>query len=89
MLIVIGILFLGVITGFIIQKRKTLKVNSLIMGLICSLLFILGVEVGENKSILQNFNTLGIEAIVITIGAVIGSILFAWLLWFFIQKKQN
>ncbi len=87
MLIVIGILFVGVLSGYLIQKKKTFNLNKPIMILICILLFILGVEVGENKTILQNFDTIGIEALIITGGAVLGSILLSWLLWYFVQHK--
>lgn len=87
MLVVIGALFIGVISGYFLQKKKTLNINKPIMVLICILLFILGVEVGENETILQNFDTIGVEALIITGGAVLGSILLSWLLWYFVQHK--
>ncbi len=87
MLVVIGFLIVGVAVGFFIQKKKAVNVSPLIMVFICSLLFILGVEVGENETILKNFNTIGIDALIITGGAVLGSILLAWLLWYIVQSK--
>jgi len=87
MLIVIGVLLIGVIFGYLLRKKKTLNINRPIMTLICILLFILGVEVGENETILQNFDSIGIEALIITGGAVLGSILLSWLLWYFVQHK--
>ena len=59
------------------------------MVLIWVLLFLLGIEVGGNESIIRNLSTLGIEALLLTMGAVLGSILAACGLWRFCIKTQK
>ena len=50
------------------------------------LLFLLGIDVGGNESIIIGLHTLGLEAIIITVAAVAGSTLCAWGLWYLLYK---
>ena len=52
------------------------------------LLFLLGIEVGGNPRIVNGLQTLGLEAIVLTIGGCAGSVLFAWALWRYVSAKE-
>lgn len=92
MLLVLLIMIAGIITGVFIHRKPTLiKVNDqLISVAIYVLLFLLGVSVGLNKTIIQNIGTLGFQALIITLGAVMGSVLVSWLIYkAFFQGKQN
>ncbi|MBC8004960.1 MAG: LysO family transporter [Verrucomicrobia bacterium] len=92
MLLVLLIMIAGIITGvFIHHKPALIKVNDqLISVAIYVLLFLLGVSVGLNKTIIQNIGTLGFQALIITLGAVTGSVLVSWLIYkAFFQGKQN
>lgn len=40
-----------------------------------------------NESIIKGLHTLGLEAVVITVAAVIGSTLCAWGLWYLLYSK--
>lgn len=51
------------------------------------LLFLLGREVGTNTQLLSSLSTLGLQALFITGGALIGSILFAWAIYKFLFQK--
>ncbi len=80
MLTVVAIMILGIAVGYLIRRRSLLvKVNDkLIMYAIYLLLFILGVSIGANEIIMKNLPTLGLKALAITLGGVLGSIGLAW-----------
>lgn len=73
-----------------IQKkiRAFLRINDkLITWAIYLLLFFLGLSVGGNTELMANLQELGLQALVITGGALIGSIFLAWLLYKFFFKR--
>jgi len=81
-------MLLGIGIGFLSRKKELKWIRPIITSLIWILLFLLGIEVGCNRRIIEGLHTLGLEAIVLSIGSTIGSILFAWLLWRFIGKRD-
>ena len=83
-----GIMLSGVLFGYLIRDRKIQITHKIITVLVWLLLLLLGIEVGANKEIINNLHTIGLEAIYITIGAVTGSVLAAWGLWYFINRKR-
>lgn len=89
MFTVIGIMFGGIILGYTIKNYRLKFLSSIITTLIWVLLFILGIEVGSNQQIINGLATLGLEAIVITIAAVLGSCVAAWLLWYSLYKRKK
>lgn len=95
MIEIIGAMLLGVVCGFILRKVRVSApkisriVSVLISTLIFMLLFLLGVEVGGDKEILLNFDKIGMEALILSIFAVLGSALFAFLLQYMIEKKAK
>ena len=88
MFIIMGIMLSGVLFGYLIRDRKIQITHKIITVLVWLLLLLLGIEVGANKEIINNLHTIGLEAIYITIGAVTGSVLAAWGLWYFINRKR-
>lgn len=78
MLIVIGLMVSGILLGYIFRQKNLKIVQHLITYAIFALLFLLGISVGTNRDIMDNLGTIGVEALVITIGAVGGSVLCAW-----------
>ena len=92
---VIIIMTSGMIFGFIIRsydkkndEKKNLfnYLNKLITGLIFLLLFFLGVSVGTNEIIIKNLDIIGIKALILTLGSVLGSIFTAYLTYKFFFK---
>lgn len=82
----------GIITGILIHRKDHLvKINDrLITIAIYVLLFLLGISVGLNKTIIKNIATLGLQALIITAGAVLGSVLISWVVYrVFFKEKQN
>lgn len=86
MLIIVSIMLCGIGLGYLLRCRNTGVVSKIITVLIWALLFLLGIEVGSNPKIIGGLQTLGVEALLLTIGGSIGSILAAWALWNHVSK---
>lgn len=87
MLIVIGLMLSGIILGYILRNKNLKMVQKGITCAIFALLFLLGISVGANRVIIDNLGTIGLDALVITLGAVGGSILCAWGIYKFYFAK--
>ena len=61
----------------------------IVTWLIWVLLFLLGVEVGNNDRVISALPTLGVEALVLSVAATLGSCLLAWGLWKMVRKKEE
>ena len=82
MFTVIGLMLGGMAIGFLLRRQEFSWINKVITSLIWVLLFLLGVEVGGNRQIVEGLATLGVEAFTITLACVLGSCIFAWGLWY-------
>ncbi len=89
MFIVIAFMFIGGILGYILRRRNTGFISKAIMILICLLLLLLGIEVGQNPEIINGISTIGVEALTITIAAVAGSAIMSLLLWNYIKSRKK
>ena len=89
MFTVIGLMLGGMGIGFLLRKRQLPRIHGIITALIWVLLFLLGIEVGDNKQIIEGLATLGVEALTLTIAAVLGSCLTAWILWKILYKRKG
>ncbi len=76
----------GILFGYLFKKKKITWISRVITLLIWVLLFLLGIDVGSNQAIMSGLHTIGLEALVITVGAVLGSVVGARLLWKWINK---
>ena len=88
MFIVILFIFLGIALGYTLRTRLASKVGvigalngRITTWLIWLLLFMLGLEVGSNKQLIAALPTLGVEAMVLSGSATLGSCVLAWALW--------
>ena len=86
MLIIVSIMLCGIGLGYLLRGRNTGVVSKIITVLIWALLFLLGIEVGSNPKIIGGLQTLGLEALLLTIGGSIGIILAAWAVWNHVSK---
>lgn len=89
MFIVIAFMILGTVIGYIFRSNKLGNISKIITFIIWVLLFLLGVEVGTNPDIIAGLGTIGVEALIITVAAVLGSALVALLLWRYIKKSKK
>lgn len=84
---IVGVMLAGVLTGYFLRKKSLGFVSKLIMVAIWILLFLLGIAVGNNDEILNNLDTIGLQALVLSIGAVGGSVVLAWVVYRFFFSK--
>lgn len=89
MFTIIGFMLSGMLLGFLQRKKQLSKISRVITILIWLLLFLLGIEVGNNEQIIKGIHTLGLEAFILTIGGLLGSVIAAWILWKILYKKKG
>lgn len=83
MFIVLTLMTVGIALGYLLQKRiQIIKfVDPSINIAIYALLFLLGVSVGTNQTIVSNLDTLGVKALLLMAGGVIGSVVLAYFVY--------
>lgn len=89
MLIIIGTMLLGALSGYLLRTKRFERIHLLITGLIWILLFLLGLEVGGNERIVRSLPSLGVETVKITLAALAGSMVAAWLLGRLLNRKRE
>ena len=89
MFTVIGIMFIGIGLGYLLRRQSLPWINKAITALIWLLLFLLGIEVGQNERIIRSLPTLGLEAFIIAIVCVLGSCVAAWGLWKYVNGRKE
>lgn len=89
--IVLLLMTTGVVLGFVLDKFPKIiqAIEKSISWAIYLLLFLLGISVGTNEQIINNLDSIGWQALVITIGGVVGSVLLAWLLYVLVFNKTK
>ena len=88
MLKIVMIMLCGIGTGYLLRNKKMGAIGRVITVLIWLLLFLLGIEVGSNPRIVNGLQTLGLEAIVLTLAGSAGSVLMAWALWKMVNRSK-
>ena len=89
MFTIIGLMLTGMLLGYLLRKRDLKKIHPIITLLIWLLLFILGIEVGSNEEIIRGLHTIGYEAVVLTLGGTLGSVIAAWALCRALYKRKG
>lgn len=86
-IVIISLMLTGICIGYIFRQHNLKFIQQIITTLIWMLLFLLGTEVGHNEAIIKGLHTIGLQALLLTLAGVAGSILTAWGLWAYISKK--
>ncbi len=89
MFAIIGLMLTGMLLGYLLRKRNLRKISQIITLLIWLLLFILGIEVGSNEQIIKGLHTIGMEAVILTLGGTLGSVTAAWALWKSLYRQKG
>lgn len=89
MFIILLFMVCGIVIGRLLRARVSGGISFIITFLIWLLLFILGAEVGGNADLIKGISNLGFEALIITLGAIAGSVIFAFVLWRFVIAHNN
>lgn len=79
----------GILVGRVLHRHRLSVIPRVITVLIWLLLFLLGIEVGSNERIINGMIEIGGEALLLTCGGMMGSVLLAWILWRFINRKEQ
>ncbi|MDA3866801.1 MAG: LysO family transporter [Salinivirgaceae bacterium] len=81
---------IGIAAGLLLRHRKhVLKVVDKAMLLaVFVLLFLMGVSIGSDAQIMSNLHNVGLAAVIITVAAIAGSVLLAWIV-FRVWTKLN
>ncbi len=91
MITVLLIMIAGMLIGILFRdNKKVITINEkFTTWAIYILLFLLGISIGTNKTILANLENIGLQAIVITIGALTGSLITALICYNLLFKKKE
>lgn len=81
MWLIIGFLALGILIGYkgLLSENLNRFNNYLTMGGLFLLLFTMGVKMGINQQIISNLNSLGLKAIILALGSVLGSVILVFI----------
>ncbi len=87
---IVAVMLCGVMVGYLLRNKNLGFVPRLITIAIWVLLFLLGIAVGLNDAILNNLDTIGLQAFLLSIGGVMGSVVLAWVVYrFFFSKTEE
>ena len=91
MLMIFGLLIAGMLLGFLLRSKKRIieYAGKLTNWTIYLLLLLLGISVGSNEKIINNISTIGINAIILALGSVIGSVAISYIVYLFCFKKRE
>ncbi len=93
MLYVLLSLASGSVIGFLIRNRTKASrgFGKATTGIIFLLLFILGLTVGSNESLFKNISTVGLKALILTLGGIFGSVGLSFVVYrrFFGENRKE
>ena len=90
MLSIFAFIILGIVAGYLLRNSKFVKhIGILLTIVIMALLFFLGISVGGNKQLVDNFVNIGWDAFLLTVGGTLGSVLCAWWVYRKFFKDKN
>lgn len=89
MIAILSFLLAGVLVGWLLRARRMKFLGYLLAVLVLFLLFFLGLEIGADPDVVSNLPALGGRAFVIALCAILGSVLFAWLLQRFENQRKK
>lgn len=80
MLSIIAAMAVGVAAGYALRHHRWTKyLDRAILGTVALLLFLMGVSVGGNRTLLAGLSSLGVDALVLAAAGTLGSVLAgAW-----------
>lgn len=89
MLKIVAIMLGGVLSGYLLRNRRLGWVSCCITLAIWILLFLLGIVVGNNDEILNNLDTIGWQALILSCGVVLGSVVLSAVVYRYCFKGKD
>ena len=88
MFIILGLLLFGVAAGYLLRHIHILKrLEHSISYTISAMLFIFGISIGANKALLRDIGTFGLQASLLAVCGVLGSLLASYVAYQLFIKK--
>ena len=86
----ISLMALGAVIGYPLRNRSRIhQIPTLIHIVVCTLLFLLGLSIGLNKTLVSNFAYFCEQAAVIASLSVFGSVIASLLVYHFFFRKGH
>ena len=86
----IALMAIGALIGYPLRNKSSIdKIPFLIHIVVCTLLFLLGLSIGLNKELVNNFAYFCEQAAVIAFLSILGSVVAAFLVYILFFKKTN
>ena len=83
-------LILGACAGFAGRKLKVLShTGKAVSVTVLAMLFFLGVETGSDEQVLENFSALGLQALILALSGIAGSVVFAAVLYRILLRNRR
>jgi len=81
----------GILVGYLLRNREWISkpIGIIINWAIYLLLFLLGITVGTDEIIMSNLEKIGLSALLLTVGAVTGSVLVSWGTYILFFRKNE
>lgn len=81
----------GALLGFVLRNKRRVSwaTERLTTWTVWLLLFMMGISVGSNHTLLSNLLNIGINAIVISVASIAGSIAAGWVLYRYLFQKSD
>lgn len=91
MFAVLILMTIGIIFGFIFKNNAEMvkAIDPMIKIAIYLLLFLLGISVGTNETVIKNIYSLGAQALSLTFGGVTGSVVLSFFTYNFFFKTKK
>jgi len=91
MIIILLCLVFGIGVGYVFRKRGNLfNINSkLVDFVLCITLLYLGISIGINDAIVSRLLDLGLDSVILAVGAIIGSIVFTLPIYYLLQRSKH
>lgn len=85
---VIGIMFVGILVGFVLRKLPHIgKVNKTVSMTVFCMLFLMGASIGSNRDIISHLASFGWQALVLALWGLAGSVIVGWAVYRFVFRK--
>lgn len=90
MVAVLVIMTAGAVLGFFLrnQPKIVLANDKLIMLAVFGLLFLMGVAIGSNPDIIKRLPVLGIQALIIAVAGIVGSVIAGSAIYYFFFRNK-
>lgn len=80
-MLILLVLAAGIVAGYFLRSRTAVRstASTVTTGSLYLLIFLLGLSVGANETVVRALGRLGMQALILSAGAVAGSVLVSWL----------